>query len=151
MFLHGSVSLQLFPVVWIFLRSLGVICYDRLVLGEGHKNYFRDWCLINSQPTVILFNLFKLNELWPCYQKGLLCKPDNFESHNSLKLSFKYSKPSLEFCWLQIFPWIKLSWHSCSVWHKSGWLNWFWQFLCERLSSFNPKGFWCFLLHGTCL
>ena len=29
MFAHGSASLQLFPVVWIFLRSLGVICYDR--------------------------------------------------------------------------------------------------------------------------
>ena len=29
MFAHGCVSLQLFPVVWIFLRSLGVICYDR--------------------------------------------------------------------------------------------------------------------------
>ena len=26
---HGSVSLQLFPVVWIFMRSLGVPCYDR--------------------------------------------------------------------------------------------------------------------------
>ena len=26
MFVHGSVSLQLFLVVWIFLRSLGVIC-----------------------------------------------------------------------------------------------------------------------------
>ena len=25
MFTHGSVSLQLFPVVWVFLRSLGVI------------------------------------------------------------------------------------------------------------------------------
>ena len=24
-----SASLQLFPVVWIFLRSLVVICYDR--------------------------------------------------------------------------------------------------------------------------
>ena len=24
-----SVSLQLFPVVWIFPRSLGVTCYDR--------------------------------------------------------------------------------------------------------------------------
>ena len=29
MFSHGSASLQLFPMVWIFLRSLGVICYDR--------------------------------------------------------------------------------------------------------------------------
>ena len=28
-----------------------------------------------------------------------------------------------------------------AVWDKPGWLNWFWQFLCERLSSFNPKGF----------
>ena len=28
-FEHGSASLQLFPVVWIFLRFLGVICYNR--------------------------------------------------------------------------------------------------------------------------
>ena len=35
----------------------------------------------------------------------------------------------------------ELSWHSCSMWDKIGWLNWFWQFLCEGLSSFNPKGF----------
>ena len=35
----------------------------------------------------------------------------------------------------------RLSWHSCSVWDKPGWLNWFWEFLCERLSSFNLKGF----------
>ena len=39
MFAHGSASLQLFPLVWIFLRSLGVIWY-RWVLSEGHKNYF---------------------------------------------------------------------------------------------------------------
>ena len=69
MFAHGSASLQLFPVVWIFLRSLGVICYDRWVLSEGHKNYFKDWCLMNSQSTFLFFNLFKLNELWPYYQK----------------------------------------------------------------------------------
>ena len=30
-----------------------------------------------------------------------------------------------------IFPWIKLSWHFGSTWDKLGWLNWFWQFLCE--------------------
>ena len=29
------------------------------------------------------------------------------------------------------------------MWDKLGWLNIFWQFLCEGLSSFNPKGF-CF-------
>ena len=27
-FAHESASLQLFPVVWILLKSLGVICYD---------------------------------------------------------------------------------------------------------------------------
>ena len=42
-------------VVWIFLRSLGVICYDRWVLSEGHKNYFKDWCLMNSQSTFLFF------------------------------------------------------------------------------------------------
>ena len=31
------------------------------------------------------YKIFKLNELWSYYQT---CKPDNFESHNSLKLSF---------------------------------------------------------------
>ena len=43
MFAHGSASLQPFLVVWIFLRSRGVICYDRWVLREVHKNYFKDW------------------------------------------------------------------------------------------------------------
>ena len=60
MIAHRSASLQLFPVVRIFLRSLGIICYSRWVLSEGHKKYFMDWA----------------------------CKPDNVESHNSLKLSF---------------------------------------------------------------
>ena len=27
---------------------LGVIYYDRWVLSGGHKNYFKDWCLMNS-------------------------------------------------------------------------------------------------------
>ena len=40
------------------------------------------------------------------------------------------------------FPWIKLSWHSWSVWDKLGWFNWFWQFLPEGLSSSNLKGFY---------
>ena len=29
MFTHGNASVKLFPVAWIFLRSLGVICYKR--------------------------------------------------------------------------------------------------------------------------
>ena len=28
-----------------------------------------------------------------------------------------------EFCWLWIFTWIRLSWHSCSMWDKPGCLN----------------------------
>ena len=44
-----------FPVVWIFLRSLGVICFDRLGLNDGHKNYFMDWYLMNAQLTFLSF------------------------------------------------------------------------------------------------
>ena len=55
--------------------------------------------------------------------------------------NFVFPVGPVEFCWLWIFPWSKLAWHSCSVWDKPGWLHWFWQFLCERLPSFNPKGF----------
>ena len=41
---------------------------------------------------------------------------NNFESHNSVKLSFRNIWGLCSnFCWLRIFPWIKLSWHSCSV------------------------------------
>ena len=71
-------------VVWIFPRSLGVIYYDR-VLSEGHKNYFNDWCLINSA-YLSVFNLFLTQWIMALLPKG--CKPDNFEPHNSLKLSF---------------------------------------------------------------
>ena len=73
------------PVVWIFPRSLGVICYDRWVPSEGHKNYFKDWCLMNSQPTFV-FNLLLAQWIITILSKG--CKLDNFEPQNSLKLSF---------------------------------------------------------------
>ena len=47
-----------------------------------------------------------------------------------------------------IFHWTKLSRHFCSMWDKLGWFHWFWQFLCERLSSFNPIGFYYSCMHG---
>ena len=53
-----TVSLQLFSVVWIFPRSLGVICCSRWVPSEGHKNYFKDWCLMDSQITFLFFTNF---------------------------------------------------------------------------------------------
>ena len=67
--------------MWIFLRSLGVICCDRWVLSEGHKNYFKDWCLVDSSYLSGLTQWIMV-----ILSKGY--KPDNFESHNSLKLSF---------------------------------------------------------------
>ena len=75
------------------------------------------------------------------------CKQDNFQLPNSLNLSFmSLWGLCLDFVdsWILLvlyFPWIELPWYFCSMWDKLGWLNWFWQFLCERLSSFNPKGF----------
>ena len=63
--------------------SVGVICSDRWVLSDSHKSYFKDWChLMNSQPTF----LFLTQWIMTILSKG--CKPDNFEPHNSLKLSF---------------------------------------------------------------
>ena len=38
-----------------------------------------------------------------------------------------------------IFLWIKLSRHSCSMWDKLRWLNWFRQFICGELYSFNLR------------
>ena len=28
------------------------------LLSEGHKNYFKDWCLMNSHPTFLVFTNF---------------------------------------------------------------------------------------------
>ena len=67
------------------------------------------------------------------------CKPDNFESKNSPKLSLRN---------IWVFPWITLiqtqsnlspTRHSCSMWDKPWWLNWFWQILCEGLPSLYVK------------
>ena len=55
---HGSVPVELFPTVWIFLRSLGAICYDRWIFSENHIYYFKDWCLMNSQPTFLFLTYF---------------------------------------------------------------------------------------------
>ena len=54
------------------------------------------------------FNLFLTQWTIAILSKG--CKPDNFESHNSLTLT-NICGLLLEPCWMWIFPWIKLSWH----------------------------------------
>ena len=68
-------------------------------------------------------------------------KPDNVESQNSLKLSFTNIRGFCSnFAECQSFLEAN-SWHSCSMWDKLGWLNMFWKFLCQKLSSFNPNRF----------
>ena len=66
------------------------------------------------------------------------CKPHKFELHCSLKLRFTNiwglcsnfvdCKSFLQSNSESIFPSAKI-----------GWISWFWQFLCESLSSFNQK------------
>ena len=70
-----------------------------------------------------------------------VCKPDSFESQNSKTWLYQYFRFSFQYCWIWIFLWFKCSWHSCSMWEKLEWLNRFWQFLCEGLSSFDSEGF----------
>ena len=73
-------------MVWIFPRPLGVICYNRRVLSEGHKNSRIGVSWTHSLPFFNVFNLFLTRGIMAIFSKG--CKPDNFESDNSLKLSF---------------------------------------------------------------
>ena len=55
------------------------------VFSEGHNNYSKDWCLMNSQPT---FSIFAFDLMtWPHYQRHEW-KPDNFGLHYSLKRCF---------------------------------------------------------------
>ena len=57
-------------VVWIFLRSLGVICYSRWVLSVCCKNYLKDWCLINSLPTFLFSTVLNwkfVSAIMVCY------------------------------------------------------------------------------------
>ena len=71
---------------------------------------------------------------WPYYQK--------FVNHtNSWNLALPIFEVFVQILWMWVFPSIKLSWNSCSMRDKPGRLNWFWQFLCEMLSSFNSNRF----------
>ena len=54
--------------------------------GRVTKNYFKAWSLTNSQPTFLFLTYFLTQWIMALLSKG--CKPDNFQPHNSLKLSF---------------------------------------------------------------
>ena len=86
-------SLQLFLVVRIFLRFLDVICCDRWVLSEGHKNYFKDWCVMNSQPTFLFLTYFFNSWTLDVYQINL--------NHTTL---YNLALPIFE-----VFDWILLN------------------------------------------
>ena len=81
MFAHGTVSPQLFLVVWIFLRFLGVIYYNRWILNEGHKNYFKDCFLVNSQPTFLFLSVVSL-----CLKDNMFDKTKNVFNFTSKAL-----------------------------------------------------------------
>ena len=60
--MYGSASLQLFLKVLVFLRSLGVICYDIWPISEGQKNYLKDKCIQDSQPTFLYLTYLNLKK-----------------------------------------------------------------------------------------
>ena len=146
MFAHGSASSQLFPVLWIFLKSLCDICFYTWILSEGHKNYLKEWCLMNSQPAfVFLTYLNSMNE--GHFIKSMQTRRF-WDTRVCKAYLYEYSSPLYKFCWLWIFLWIKLTWHSCSMWDKPGCFNWFSQFfllrgyspLIQKGSSTNMHG-----------
>ena len=65
-----------------FRRSMGVMSSQ-----WGSQNFFKDWHLMNSQPTIFFFDLFLTQWIMAILSKR--CKPDNFEPNKSLKLSLK--------------------------------------------------------------
>ena len=78
------------------------------------------------------------------FTKG--CKPDNFELHNTLKLSCTNIWGRLS-NFLECESFIESNtWHS--MWDKLGWLNWFWQYLCKGLTFIYSYTWYCSLCEG---
>ena len=79
---------------WVF------IYYNRWLLSESHKNYFKDCCLTTSQHTIPIFTSSWLNEM-AILSKA--CKPDWITQLSKTWL-YQYLSSSFKFCW--IFLWI---------------------------------------------
>ena len=86
---------------------------------------------MNSQPTFLFLTYFNAMDYDHIYQKDV-----HEITLNRVKLSLF---PILSILNLSLNETLLTT---CSIWDKPGWLNWFWQFLCESLSSFNPKRFY---------
>ena len=70
-------------------------------MSEGYKNSFKDPCLINSQTTFLIFTYLLTHEIAILSKAH---KPDKFELHNSLKISFANIWAfSLNFVWWESF------------------------------------------------
>ena len=110
---HLSVSLQLFPVMWIFLRS-GCHLVKKVSSQWGSQKLYKDWCLMNLQPIFSIFTSFLTQ--W----NGRIIKSTKtrcfWVTQLPKTLFYQYSGSSFEFRWMWIFPWIKLSWHYCYIW-----------------------------------
>ena len=119
---------------WVYWKVNGNLYNNMIRISQWRKcSDVADICISMVSLCVRNFNVWSSGTLRLFATLSKACKPDYFELHSSLKFSFMNI--------FRIFPWLELFWHSCSMLDKPGWLNWFWQFLCERSPSFNPKGF----------
>ena len=150
--MHESVSLPLFLLLWIFPRPLRFNCYNRQVLSEGHKNHFRDQCLIKLQWTFLIFPSFFDSVKWCCYQKYL---NQITSSHTTLWI--------LDLPIFNVFVWILLVVNLflnqtpliLLLYMRQTWKLWlnkaisWWGSLCERRTCFcvrlTLRKFWAFL------
>ena len=101
MFAHGSASLKLFLVVWIFLRFLGVICYGKWGSQLGSQKLLQGMVSHEFTAYLSIFNLFKLNKLWSYYQKHV--KQIILNRTTLWSLALRIFEPSFEFSWSPIF------------------------------------------------
>ena len=84
MFVHGTaisggVDISEFPGCHLLQQMSSQCGSQKLIQGLGTHE-------LTTHLSLLTVYLFKFNELWSFYQKHVI--PDNFESHNSLKLSF---------------------------------------------------------------
>ena len=121
-----------FLVVWIFLRSLGVICYGRWVLSVCHKNYFKDWCLMNSQPTFLFLTYINLKFVSAIMVYYFLSNFNFFTKWYSTKNVFYFIWKAL-FVLVQFFVIFSLPFHNSQIPKE----KWKWNNLCYELACIN--------------
>ena len=108
-----------------------VICYNSYISQWGSQKLLQGLVSYEITASLSVFNLHQndVNQI-------------NFEPQNSLRVSFiniwVFAPILLNLISLESNS-PGISWF---MWEKLRWINWFWQFLCEGLSSFNLKRFY---------